>query len=145
MRIQLKPLDQQIIVITGATSGHGLCSAEQAASAGAKVMLVARNEGARRAKCSDIQGQGGTADYVAADVGLEADVQRVATETIARFGGFDTWVNNAGIGIYTAVADLDLADHRKLFATNYWGVVGRCASSLQGASRRRDYQCRLNQ
>ncbi len=123
MRIHLKPLAEQIIVITGATSGHGLCTAQKAASAGAKVMLAARNEGALRAVCDDIRARGGTADYVVADVGREADVQRLATETIARFGGFDTWVNNAGIGIYAAVADLDLADHRKLFETNYWGVV----------------------
>lgn len=123
MRIHLKPLNEQIIVITGATSGHGLCTAEKAALAGATVMLTARNEGALRAVCSDIRARGGTVDYVAADVGLEADVQRVATETIDRFGGFDTWVNNAGIGIYAAVTDLDLADHRKLFETNYWGVV----------------------
>lgn len=123
MRIHLKPLAEQIIVITGATSGHGLCTAQKAASAGAKVMLAARNEGALRAVCDDIRARGGTADHVVADVGREADVQRLATETIARFGGFDTWVNNAGIGIYAAVVDLDLADHRKLFETNYWGVV----------------------
>lgn len=136
MRIHLKPLDEQVIVITGATSGHGLCTAQQAASAGAKVMLAARDEKTLRAVCSEIQTCGGTADYVVADVGLEADVQRVASETVARFGGFDTWVNNAGIGIYAAVADLELADHRKLFETNYWGVVHGSVVALRHFKKR---------
>lgn len=123
MSINLKPLAEQVIVITGATSGHGLCTAQGATEAGAAVMLAARDEGALKVVRDGIRASGGTAEYVVTDVGVEAEVQRLATETIARFGGFDTWVNNAGIGIYAAVVDLDLADHRKLFETNYWGVV----------------------
>ncbi|MXO84432.1 SDR family NAD(P)-dependent oxidoreductase [Altererythrobacter aurantiacus] len=122
-QLNLKPLNKQVLVITGATSGHGLCTTQMAAKQGAKVMLAARDEKALAEVCEDIRRQGGTADYVATDVSVEAEVQRLADQTIERFGGFDTWVNNAGIGVYSQVLDLDIDDHRKVFETNYWGVV----------------------
>lgn len=123
MSLKLKPLSEQTIVITGSTSGHGLCTARIAAAAGARVMLAARDEDALREVRDEIRARGGTAEYVVTDVGIEADVQKLADETIARFGGFDSWVNNAGIGVYAEVLDLSLEDHRKVFETNYWGVV----------------------
>lgn len=122
-QLNLKPLNEQVLVITGATSGHGLCTAQMAAKQGAKVMLAARDEKALAEICEDIRRQGGTVDYVATDVSVEAEVQRLADQTIERFGGFDTWVNNAGIGVYSQVLDLDTEAHRKVFETNYWGVV----------------------
>lgn len=121
--LKLKPLAEQVIVITGATSGHGLCTAQMAAGQGARVMLAARDEGALKRVCAEIQAEGGIAEYVVTDVSKEEDVQRLAKETIERFGGFDTWVNNAGIGVYAEVLDLEMEDHRKIFDTNYWGVV----------------------
>lgn len=123
MPLRLKPLAEQTIVITGATSGHGLCTAQKAAAAGARVMLAARDEDALRQVRDEIRSKGGTAEYVVTDVGVEADVRKLADETAARFGGFDTWVNNAGIGVYAEVLDLSMDDHRKVFETNYWGVV----------------------
>ena len=54
-QLKLKPLDEQVIVITGATSGHGLCTAQMAASRGATVMLAARDESALKQVCADIR------------------------------------------------------------------------------------------
>jgi short-subunit dehydrogenase len=47
----------------------------------------------------------------------------VAETALREFGGFDTWVNNAGVSIYGKVEDTPLEDQRRLFETNYWGVV----------------------
>jgi NAD(P)-dependent dehydrogenase (short-subunit alcohol dehydrogenase family) len=58
-----------------------------------------------------------------ADVGREQDVRRIAEDTIRRFGGFDAWVNNAGVSIYGRLLDVSIEDQRKLFETNFWGVV----------------------
>jgi short-subunit dehydrogenase len=58
-----------------------------------------------------------------ADVGIEEDVRRIAQVAIERFGGFDTWVNNAGISIFGRTEDVSLEDQRRLFQTNFWGVV----------------------
>jgi len=123
MAKSLKPISEQVIVITGATSGHGLCTAQKAAAAGAKVMLAARDEDVLLQVCDEIRDQGGTADYVVTDVGVESDIQHLADRTIERFGGFDTWVNNAGIGMYGDILEVPTEDHRKIFETNYWGVV----------------------
>lgn len=93
----LKPLNEQVIVITGASSGIGLVTARMAAKEGAKVVAAARNEDALRQLTEEIRQQGGQATYVVADVGNEDDVNRIAEEAINTFGGFDTWVNNAGV------------------------------------------------
>ncbi len=123
MNWNLKPLAEQTLVVTGATSGHGLCTVQMAAARGARVMLVARDEAALRQIVQEIRGEGGTADFVVADVGNKEDVDRIAQRTIERFGGFDTWVNNAGVGVYSKLLELPIEDHRQLFETNYWGVV----------------------
>ncbi|WP_420141185.1 SDR family oxidoreductase [Sphingomonas sp.] len=123
MSIRLKPLAEQVIVITGASSGHGLSAARKAAATGARVMLVARDSDALQAVVQGIRAGGGDADYVAADVSVEGDIDRVVISTIHRFGGFDTWVNNAGVGTYAKALEQPTEDHRRVFETNYWGMV----------------------
>lgn len=130
MKARLKPIAEQVIVVTGATSGHGLCTAQKAAAAGARVMLAARDEQALQQVCDDIRRSGGAAEYVVADVGRQDDVDRLARETVERFGGFDSWINNAGIGVYADVTELTLEDHRQVFETNYWGVVHGSMAAL---------------
>lgn len=123
MTIKLKNLSDQVIVITGASSGIGLVTARLAAKRGARVVLNARNEEALRQVTDEINAQGSEAIYVAGDVGQFEILQQIADETIRQFGGFDTWVNNAGVSIYGPILDQSLADQRRLFDTNYWGVV----------------------
>lgn len=123
MNVQLKRLDEQVIVLTGATSGIGLVTARMAAEKGARLVLAARTEEALEQLVSEIKARGGEAVAVVADVGRETDVRRIARAAIERFGGFDTWVNNAGVSIYGRLMDISLDDHRKLFETNYWGLV----------------------
>lgn len=123
MNYRLRKLEDQVIVITGASSGIGLVTARLAAKRGARVVLNARNQEALRSLSDEINTAGGEACFVVGDVGQLSDMQRVANEAIRRFGGFDTWVNNAGVSIYGPVLEQPLADHRRLFETNYWGVV----------------------
>jgi short-subunit dehydrogenase len=123
MTFKLKKLAEQVVVITGASSGIGLVTARLAAKRGARVVLNARNAEALREVTDEINAQGRKAIYVAGDVGKFEDVQKIAESAIQHFGGFDTWVNNAGVSIYGPILDQSLADHRQLFETNYWGVV----------------------
>lgn len=57
------------------------------------------------------------------DVADEAAVYATARGIAERLGGFDTWVNNAGVGLAGPLKDLPTADHRRVFETNYWGTV----------------------
>ena len=123
MGITLKPVEVQVIVITGATSGIGLVTARMAAKRGARLVLASRSEAALQKLAEEIKEANGEATYVVADVGDEADVLKIAATARERFGGFDTWVNNAGVSIYGKFEEVPLADQRRLFETNYWGVV----------------------
>ena len=123
MGVQLKKLSEQTIVITGASSGIGLVTARMAARRGARLVLVARAEDALRRLTEEIKAAGGEAIYVAADVGNEQEVNRVGVAAKQRFGGFDTWINNAGVSIYGNLLDISNEDHRQLFETNFWGLV----------------------
>jgi len=123
MNVKLKKLSKQVIVITGASSGIGLVTARLAAKRGARVVLNARNEDAIRQVVDEISEQGGQAIYVPGDVGNFDDMHNLAHTAIRHFGGFDTWVNNAGVSIYGPILDQSIEDHRRLFDTNYWGVV----------------------
>ena len=125
----LKALSEQIIVITGATSGIGLVTARMAAKRGAKLVLAARSETSLRRLVDEIASAGGEAGYVVADVGREQDVQRIADVAVERFGGFDTWVNNAGVSIYGRLTEVTVEDMRRLFDTNVWGVVHGCRTA----------------
>jgi short-subunit dehydrogenase len=121
--MNLKPLAKQTLVITGATSGIGLTTARSAAKKGAKVVLVARNEKALQDLANEIIADGGQAIYAVADVTDKDALQAASDKAIDEFGGFDTWVNNAGGSIYGRIMDVPTEDLRRLFDTNLWGVV----------------------
>jgi short-subunit dehydrogenase len=131
MSIRLRPLSEQTIVLTGATSGIGLVTARRAAERGAKLALVARNEEALKKLTSEINDGGGKAIYIAGDVGSEDDIKTAAAETLAEYGNFDTWINNAGVSIYGRLEEVDLDDSRRLFDTNFWGVVNGSVSAAR--------------
>ena len=123
MALSLKPIGQQVIVITGVTSGIGLATARMAAKRGAKLAMAARTERDLRQLEEEINSAGGQAIAVAGDVGSRAVIAQLAEAAISRFGGFDTWVNNAGVSIYGPVADSNDEDNRRLFETDFWGTV----------------------
>lgn len=121
--LKLKKLNDQVIIITGASSGIGLVTARMAAAKGAKLVLAARNEAALKELTEELREAGHEAVYVRADVGIEEDVNMIAETALKSFGRFDTWVNNAGVSIYGKAMDVSYQDMKRLFATNYWGVV----------------------
>lgn len=123
MRPKLKRIDQQVIVITGATSGIGLATARLAAARGARLVLVARNGAALQQITTELADGGTQAEWVVADVAIEEQLRAAAACAVEAFGGIDTWINNAGVSIFGMTRDVPRADQRRLFETNFWGVV----------------------
>lgn len=135
MTIELKPLDKQVMLITGASSGIGLVTACTAAERGARVMLVARDETALANAVEDIRSRGGTAAFAVADVGDSVQVAAAAEQAIRLWGRIDTWVNDAGVGIVARLVDTPLAEHHRMFRTNYFGVVNGATVALEHLRR----------
>lgn len=127
----LKPIKDQVIVITGASSGIGLATARLAARRGARVVLAARNHEDLRDVTYEIINNGGRAIAVVADVADPDAVDRIGETALLEFGTIDTWVNNAGLSIYGKLADVPLADKRRLFDVNFWGVVHGCRTATR--------------
>lgn len=128
---KLKRLAEQTIVITGASSGIGLAAARIAAARGARVVLTSRNAEDLRRETEAIRGRGGRATFVVADVADPDAMDRVGDVAEREFGGLDTWVNNAGVAIYGRLTEVPLEDKRRLFETNFWGVVHGCRTAVR--------------
>lgn len=131
MAISLKPLNEQVMVITGASSGIGLATALAAAEAGADLVLAARSADVLATVTRELEARGRRAFAVPVDVADPQAVERVADVAMREFGRIDTWVNNAGVSIYGRIEEISLADQRRLFDVNYWGVVHGSLTALR--------------
>jgi short-subunit dehydrogenase len=123
MKGNLLPLNEQVMVITGASSGIGLVTAKQAAAGGARVVLAARNQRDLEQAVNDIRRQGGRAIHVVADVAEPEQVEQIADAAVGEYGRIDSWVNNAAVSMYGRVMELTLDDMRRQMDVNYWGQV----------------------
>ncbi len=131
MNIPLLPLHEQVMVITGASSGIGLVTAKQAAGRGASVVLAARNGHDLERAVAGIRRAGGRATHVVADVADRQQVERIADAAIQEFGRIDTWVNNAAVSMYGRIGDLPIEDMRRQMDVNYWGQVYGCRTAVR--------------
>ena len=124
----------QIIVITGASSGIGAAVAERVGRAGASPVLVARRapELARVAERS-----GPNALTVVADVTRRAEVENVVAAALARFGRIDVFINNAGRGMSRPVAELTDEDFDEMMLVNVKSALYGMQSVLPHFKERR--------
>ena len=134
MSPRLKPLSQQAIVVTGASSGIGLATARMAASRGASVVMVARNQEALEDAAEAIIAEGGRAAVCAVDIAQGDWAEKVGKVATRAFDGFDSWVNNAAVALYAPVEEVTEEEHRRVFDVGYFGTV---AGSLYAAKELR--------
>jgi short-subunit dehydrogenase len=115
-----RDLHGQRLLITGASSGIGLCVAEQAAAAGARLVVAARSADKLEELAGQLTAQGADVLAVAADVTSEADRQRLLHAAVERFDGLDVLINNAGIGSWAHFADCTEEILRQVMEVNFF-------------------------
>jgi short-subunit dehydrogenase len=115
-------LEGKVAVITGASMGIGEAIAKLFLQEGAKVVLCSRDLARTKAAEQRIGG-GLTTMSVACDVSKRDQVDALVKAAVAKFGRIDIFVNNAGFGLNDAVADMDMAEFRRMFDTNLFGAV----------------------
>ncbi|HEV2880825.1 MAG TPA: SDR family oxidoreductase [Pyrinomonadaceae bacterium] len=119
----LKPLGEQVVVLTGASSGIGRATAIEFGRRGASVVLAARNEEALQGTAREVEAAGGRAHVVVTDVADASQVSRLAEEAALRFGRIDTWVNNAAVSEYGTVEEISLEEIERIVAVNLLGTI----------------------
>ena len=115
-----KPIEDQVVVITGASAGLGRAIARAAAARGAKVVVVARGGDGLDAAAAEL---GPDALAVQADVSSLDDCHRVVEEAVDRFGRIDTFCANAMVTVYQEARDLRPAELRRVIDVNFLGAV----------------------
>src|SRR5438876_5895342 len=118
-----KPLHDQVVVVTGASSGLGRAIARLAGAAGAKVVVTARNAEALDNAASEIEASGSQALAVQADHAVQDDVVRVVEQAIDRFGRIDTYCANAIVAVYAEAERLEPEELRRVLEVNFLGMV----------------------
>lgn len=108
------------IVVTGASSGIGLAMAKEFSKCGANVVLAARSIDKLNEIVNEI---GDNAIAVECDVSDQRQCQNLVNKAVAKFGGVDILINNAGLSMRALFDDVDLGVLHKLMDVNFWGCV----------------------
>ncbi|VVN37281.1 Glucose 1-dehydrogenase 1 [Pseudomonas fluorescens] len=115
-------LDQQVALITGASSGIGAGAAKALAAAGAAVVINYNSQPAPAEELArQINAEGGRAIAIGADVSNEQDVERLFAQTLEAFGSLDILVANSGLQKDAPAVDMSLADWKQVIDVNLTG------------------------
>jgi NAD(P)-dependent dehydrogenase (short-subunit alcohol dehydrogenase family) len=125
-----KPLSEQVVVVTGASTGLGRAVARGAGARGAKVVLAARNEEALANAAREVEEAGSEALAVPTDVTEPAQVRNLVERSLERFGRIDTFVANAMVTVYAEASDLEPDELRRVMDVNFFGVANAFWASL---------------
>ena len=132
----LTPINGKSVIVTGSSKGIGKGIAQVFASKGAKVLIVARNEGAAKDTVNEINGEGGESSYFLGDVASWDDMQKMAATAAERHGGIDVLCSNAGIYPQSKMEDMSPDEWDQVFGVNMKGsflAVKACIPALKKA------------
>ena len=118
-----KPLSEQVVVVTGASSGLGRAVARLAGRRGAKVVVTARNAEALDACVREIEAFGAEGLAVPADCAVQDEVAQVVERAVDRFGRIDTYVANAIVTVYAETYRYEPDELRRIMDVNFFGQV----------------------
>src|SRR5271166_6596346 len=113
----------KVVIITGASAGIGLCTAQLFAQHGAKLALAARSADKLGQLVDELTAQGHTAIAIPTDVSQQAEVERLITQTFSHYGQIDVLINNAGQAAAGSVSGVSLDDYRQIIDLNIFGPL----------------------
>jgi NAD(P)-dependent dehydrogenase (short-subunit alcohol dehydrogenase family) len=129
-RMDLKPIDQQVVAIFGASSGIGRETALQFAKRGAKLVVAARNEAGLGTLIQEIAQLGGTATHVVADATSFDQVKAVADKAVELYGQLDTWIHVAAVNLYATFEQTTPEEFEQVVDVNLMGQVYGAMAAL---------------
>ena len=118
-----KPLSEQVVVVTGASSGLGRAIARLGGERGARVVVTARGVEGLDACVREIEASGSEALAVPADCAVQDEVVQVVEQAIDRFGRIDTYIANAIVTVYAETYRYEAAELRRIMDVNFFGQV----------------------
>lgn len=124
------------VLITGAASGIGFCTAEQFARAGSRVIVTDVNAQALEVSVKRLKETGAEVFSFVVDIADRAQVEEVAREILERFGFLDILINNAGIGYNGEIAETSLEKWKQLMDVNFWGALHHIYAFLPSMTKR---------
>ena len=125
-----RPIQEQVVVISGASSGIGRATARAAGERGAKVVVAGRNAEALANTVVEIEGRGGYALAVAGDAASESDAHDLCARAVERFGRIDTFVATVMVTVYAEVTELEAEELRRVLDVNFLGRVHAYRAAL---------------
>lgn len=124
-------LEQQTVMVTGASAGIGRSIAKAFAAAGARVGLLARGTAALEELRAEIEGQGGQALVLTCDVADYTAMQDAAARLAEHFGPIDIWINNAMVTVFSPLTQMTPEEFRRVTDVTYHGAVYGSLIALQ--------------
>ncbi|MFG2373070.1 SDR family oxidoreductase [Streptomyces sp. NPDC048504] len=124
-------MNQQTVVITGASAGIGRASARLFAERGANVVLLARGKAGLDAAVADVEERGGLALAVSTDMADPAQVEAAAVAAEEAFGPIDVWVNNAFTSVFAPFMEIEPDEYKRVTEVSYLGFVNGTRAALQ--------------
>jgi NAD(P)-dependent dehydrogenase (short-subunit alcohol dehydrogenase family) len=121
--MKLKPIEQQVVAVVGASSGIGRETAIQFAKRKAKVVVAARTESGLASLVAEITALGGDALAVPADVAEFEQVKNIVDRTVEHYGRLDTWVHAAGTAIIAPFEQVTPEEFKRVIEVNLMGSV----------------------
>jgi NADP-dependent 3-hydroxy acid dehydrogenase YdfG len=115
-------LQDKVALVTGGSRGIGRAIALALAKEGSKIMLAARHQGDLERVAGEIRRGGGVASNLFVDMRDENSIREMIAATVSEFGGLDVLINNAGLGHFTPVAEMTVAQWDEMFEVNLRGV-----------------------
>jgi 3-oxoacyl-[acyl-carrier protein] reductase len=126
-----RDLKGNVALVTGASRGIGRSTSIALAESGAHVVMSARSGGQLDSVKAEIEGRGGSATVVPADLAAEVDIDSLFRKVKTQFGRLDILVNNAGIGLWGKLVDFPILDFDRLVAVNVRGMYLCCQQALR--------------